>query len=76
MSTPAGCRDLVDIVERLPEEGQDVRVIVRGVEYELGVATVRYLARPSLELVYVETGRVASWVKAPPRVAGNLAAAK
>ena len=41
---------LVNIVERLPRSEQDVRVIVRGVAYELGVATCRYLGRPSLEL--------------------------
>ena len=67
---------LVNIVERLPGSEQDVRVIVRGVAYELGVATCRYLGRPSLELVDVETGRVASWVMGSPRSAGNLGEAK
>ena len=76
MSTPASSHDLVDIIERLPDSESEVRVIVKGVDYDLGVATVRYLGRPSLQLVYVRTGRVAPWVMAPPRIASNLGEAK
>ena len=52
----------VNIVERLPSE-HNVRTIVTGVDYDIAVSVVKYLARPTLRLVYTESGEVASWAR-------------
>ena len=52
----------VNIVERLPS-GHDVRTIVTGIDYDIAVSVVKYLGRPTLRLVYTESGEFASWAR-------------